>query len=381
MTGTGERLGEKKSFRLDYNIIVLIILIAFIGAVTIMQVTTIAPGKFPTMIAPANITNLLAQVSTTGIMAMGMAMVRIGGGIDLSVGMLTSFVVLHLAKSFVDPLYGARLPLIVAILLSIAFAILMETGMGWIISRFKVEPFIITLGGMICFRGVALRIVNSQEVSMTIDNVQQLGDGGQLNLKMSILPENLVDVAGLTVYFPIYIFVFIGITALVWIIMKYTKYGRRIYAVGANPHAAYLAGINVKNIIMSTYTINGLLVGIASVFLLSRVNSAIISTGQNKEIDVIAAAVIGGVALSGGKGSIWGVFVGAILMGAIENGLTIMRQKAEMQYVAKGLIIIGAVVVGSVIETMVDRRRAVRKLQEEEAISEAAASVSDDITG
>jgi ribose/xylose/arabinose/galactoside ABC-type transport system permease subunit len=377
MTDSGERLGGRRKFRLDYNLIVLIILVAFIAIVTVMQITTITPGKFPTMIAPANLTNLLAQVSATGIMAMGMAMVMIGGGIDLSVGMLTSFVVLHLAKSFIDPLYGQRLPLMVAILLSILFAVLMESGMGWIISRFKVEPFIITLGGMICFRGIALRIVNSQEVSMTIDGVQQLGDGGQFNLKVSIVPDGIVDVAGLTVNFPVYILVFIGITALIWIIMKYTKYGRRIYAVGANSHAAYLAGINVKNIILSTYTINGLLVGIASIFLLSRVNTAIITTGQNKEIDVIAAAVIGGVALSGGKGNIWGVFVGAILMGAIENGLTIMRQKAEMQYVAKGLIIIGAVVVGSIIETMVSRSQTRQKQQEEEGISEAAAEVAE----
>jgi ribose/xylose/arabinose/galactoside ABC-type transport system permease subunit len=375
MTDTGERLGAKRKFRLDYNLIVLIILIAFIAIVTLLQLTSITPGKFPTMIAPANLTNLLSQVSATGIMAMGMAMVMIGGGIDLSVGMLTSFVVLHLAKSFIDPLYGQRLPLIVAILLSIAFAVLMESGMGWIISRFKVEPFIITLGGMICFRGIALRIVNSQEISMTIDGVQQLGDGGQFNLKASILPDGLVDAAGLTVYFPIYILVFIGITALIWIIMKYTKYGRRIYAVGANPHAAYLAGINVKNVILSTYTINGLLVGIASVFLLSRVNTAIITTGQNKEIDVIAAAVIGGVALSGGKGSVWGVFVGAILMGAIENGLTIMRQKAEMQYVAKGLIIIGAVVVGSIIVMMLNRNQT-KTIQHEEEISAAAADTA-----
>jgi ribose/xylose/arabinose/galactoside ABC-type transport system permease subunit len=376
MTDSGERLGGKKKLRLDYNLIVLILLVGFIAIVTIMQITTITPGKFPTMIAPANLTNLLAQVSATGIMAMGMAMVMIGGGIDLSVGMLTSFVVLHLAKSFIDPLYGERLPLIGAIVLSIAFAILMETGMGWIISRFNVEPFIITLGGMICFRGIALRIVNSQEVSMTIDGVQQLGSGGQFDLKFSILPEGLVDMAGLTVNFPIYIIVFIIITALVWIIMKYTKYGRRIYAIGANRHAAYLAGINVKNIMLSTYTINGLLVGIASVFLLSRVNTAIITTGQNKEIDVIAAVVIGGVALSGGKGNIWGVFIGAILMGAIENGLTIMRQKAEMQYVAKGLIIIGAVVVGAIIETMMNRSQTRQK--QEEAISNAAAEVADE---
>jgi ribose/xylose/arabinose/galactoside ABC-type transport system permease subunit len=365
MSDSGERLGEKKKFKWDSNLNVLAILIAFIIIITIVQATTITPGRYPTMVSPANLINVLSQVSATGIMAMGMAMVMIGGGIDLSVGMLTSFVVLHLAKSFIDPLYGAQLPLAVAIILSILFAVLMESGMGWIISRFKVEPFIITLGGMICFRGVALLIVNSQEVSM---------QGALDPLKNSILPStmNVVDPAGLTVNFPVYILAFIGVTVLIWIIMKYSKYGRRIYAVGANSHAAYLAGINVKNVILSTYTINGLLVSIAAIFLLARVNTAIITTGQNREIDVIAAAVIGGVALSGGKGNIWGVFIGAILMGTIENGMNILRLNAEWQYVAKGLIIIGAVAAGAIVASAQNRTQMRRKQQEAELSAAAA---------
>jgi len=334
---------EKRTRFKSGNRNVFFILIGFIAVITVVQMLFIRPGSFPTMISPSNLMNILIQVSATGIMAMGMTMVMIAGGIDLSVGMLTSFVALYTAKSFIDWNY----PLAVAIIAAILLAVLFESAMGWIISRLKVEPFIITLGGMTCFRGVALLIVNSQEVSMQ----------GALNgLKNSIIPP-VKDPAGLIINVPPYIFVFIAITVIVWWVLKYTKYGRRIYAVGANPQAAYLAGINVKNVILSTYALNGLIVGIGAICLLARVNTAIISTGQNREIDVIAAAVIGGIAMSGGKGNAWGVFLGAILMGAIENGMNILRLKAEWQFVAKGLIIIGAVVAAAVAANLQNRRQ------------------------
>ena len=332
------------------NMNVFLILVGFIAIITIVQMLFIRPGSFPTMISPSNLMNIFMQVSATGIMAMGMTMVMVAGGIDLSVGMLTSFVALHTAKSFIDWGY----PLAVALISSVVFAVLFESLMGLVISRLKVEPFIVTLAGMICFRGVALLIVNSQEVSMK----------GALDVvKTSVIPP-VKDPAGLIVNVPPYIFAFLAITVIVWWLLKYTKYGRRIYAVGANPHAAYLAGINVKNVILSTYALNGLIVGIGAICLLARVNTAIITTGQNKEIDVIAACVVGGIAMSGGKGNIWGVFLGAILMGTIENGMNILRLNAEWQFVAKGLIIIGAVSIGAVA-VIVQNKRQLRAQQQE----------------
>jgi ribose/xylose/arabinose/galactoside ABC-type transport system permease subunit len=365
MSGAGERLGQKKfGFNWNANMNVLVIWLAFVLIITLVQVFSLTPGKFPTMIAPANLANVLSQVSATGIMAMGMALIMIAGGIDLSVGMLTSFVVLYAAKSFRDFGFSFEGALISAVV----FAILFEAGMGFIVSRLNVEPFIITLGGMICFRGVALLVVHSQEISM----------GGAMDpLKTSVI-TGVKDPAGLTVNVPPYIFIFIAVTVIIWIVMRFSKYGRRVYAVGANRNAAYLAGIDVKNIIFSTYIINGLLVGIAALCLLARVNTAIITVGQNKEIDVIAAAVVGGVALSGGKGSIWGVFIGAILMGAIENGMNILRLNAEWQYVAKGLIIIGAVSAGAFV-AYVQAKRQLRMKQDastfvDTAIDNAAAA-------
>ena len=357
MTDSGERIGKRKfEFRWNANLNVLVIWLAFILIVTIAQLVSITPGQFPSMIGPSNLANIFSQISAVGIMAMGMAMVMIAGGIDLSVGMLTSFVVLYAAKSHTD--FG--LPLHWALITAILFAVAMEAGMGFVISRLNVEPFIITLGGMIAFRGVALLVVSSKEISMK---------GAMDPLKNSIIPP-IKDPAGLIINVPPYIFIFIAIVFIIWILMRFSKYGRRIYAVGANKQAAYLAGIDVKNVVLSTYVINGLLVAIAALCLLSRVNTAIITVGQNKEIDVIAAAVVGGVAMSGGKGSIWGVFVGALLMGTIENGMNIMRLQAEWQFVVKGLIIIAAVSVAAIVASM-QAKRAMR-LKQESSLAAAA---------
>ena len=359
MTDSGERIGKKKFvFKWNANMNVLVILVVFVIIITIVQMVSLMPGQYPTMVSPSNIANIFAQVSATGILAMGMAIVMIAGGIDLSVGMLASFVVLYTAKSHMD--FGLSLPM--AITTAILFAVAMEAGMGFVISRLNVEPFIITLGGMIAFRGVALLVVRSQEVSIR---------GAMDPLKRSIFQGEVRDPAGLIVNIPIYIFIFLAITVIVWIIMRYSKYGRRIYAVGANRQAAYLAGIDVKNVIFSTYVINGLLISIAALILLTRVNTAIISAGQNKEIDAIAAAVVGGVALSGGKGNIWGVFIGALLMGTIENGMNMLRINAEWQYVAKGLIIIGAVSAAAIV-AMVQSKRQMRLKQDSVALVSAA---------
>ncbi len=326
------------------NTTVLTILIAFIAAIVVIQLIQGAmEGElgFPSMISPNNLLNILSQTAYVGVAGMGMALVMIAGGIDLSVGMLSSLSVLFIGVTYID----YDVPLATAVILSVLLCVGLQAMMGFIISRIEVEPFIITLGGMIMFRGIALLISNSQEVSI---------QGG-----LDALKTNLIEGAtfgGLNLVLPAYVLLMFIATIAMWWVLKYTKYGRRVYAVGANKHAAYLAGINVKNIVLSTYMINGLLVGIASVMLLARVNTAIITAGQNREIDVIAAAVVGGVAMSGGKGNAWGVFLGAILLGTIENGMNILRLQSEWQFVAKGIIIIAAVSAGAVMVKIQERK-------------------------
>lgn len=335
------------------NSTVIMLLVGFFAAIVAVQLIMGAIGGkvgYPSFIAPVNLVNILMQVSAVGMMAMGMTVVMIGGGIDLSVGMLTSLVVIYLAKGIMD--WG--IPMWAAIFSVIIIAVVLEVAMGLIISRFSVEPFIITLGGMIAFRGIALLMCHSQEVST--------------KGRFAVLKDNLIagakdPVTGLTLNLPIYLIVFFVITIIIWWLMKYTKYGRRVYAIGANRNAAYLAGINVKNTVLSTYALNGLIVGIAAIMLLSRVNTAIITTGQNLEIDVIAAVVVGGTALSGGKGNIWGTFIGAILLGSIANGMNILRLQSEWQFVAKGVILIVAVAAGAAVQARRERTLQLKQIK------------------
>jgi len=323
----------------ENSTVIMLLVGFFVAIVAIQMIMGAVGGKFgyPSFISPVNLVNILMQVSAVGMMAMGMTVVMIGGGIDLSVGMLTSLVAIYLAKTIMD--WG--IPMWAAIITVIIIAVLLEVIMGFIISRFSVEPFIITLGGMIAFRGIALLICNSQEIST---------QGRFSALKDNLIAGTKDPVTGLSLTLPIYLLVFIAITIIIWWLMKYTKYGRRVYAIGANRNAAYLAGIDVKNTVLSTYALNGLIVGIAAIMLLSRVNTAIITVGQNLEIDVIAAVVVGGTALSGGKGNIWGTFIGAILLGSIANGMNILRLQSEWQFVAKGVILIVAVAAGAAVQ-------------------------------
>lgn len=321
------------------------VLSIFAGFLIIMFFIELASGEFK-FFSPTNWLNILMQNSVVGIMAMGMTIVMIAGGIDLSVGYLTSLGGIFIAKSIMD--WGIPVP--GALILGVLICIGLEALMGLIIAGLNVEPFIITLGGSIAFRGIALLICQSREVVMS----------GQLEALKTNLIEGAKTTDGLNMTLPIYVIIFIAVAIIVWWVLKYTKYGRRIYAVGANANAAYLAGINVKNVKLSSYIINGFLVGIAAIVLLSRVGTAIITMGERMEIDVIAAVVIGGVAMSGGKGNAMGTFLGVILLGAITNGMTVLKLQAEWQFVAKGIIIIAAVAAGA-ISTRVAAKNEIRQ--------------------
>ncbi len=335
--GTAERNRAMKMtvFKRHENFGVLSIFLGFIVFIVLLQLLKFGLHQFPTYISPVNIVNILQQVAAPGIVAVGMTMVMVSGGIDLSVGMLSSLVSIIVALGFTKWHFGV----VPSILLGVGSAVVLETFMGYIISRTKVEPFIITLGGMILFQGIALLFSNSREVDI----------GNQLSFLTSNLVKGAKDpVTDLNLVFPLYVIVFFAIMLLGGLLLTYTKYGRRIYAVGANPQAAYLAGINVKNMKLSVYVIMGFLVGIAAVVLLGRVNTGIITLGQGLEIDTIAMVVIGGTAMAGGKGNIVGTLIGVLFLGSIGNAMNLLRLPSEVQYVARGLVIIIAVSAGDV---------------------------------
>ena len=335
-TGEEQKKVTKESlFKRFENSTVLSIFIAFIVIIVVIQIGKTGGSQFPTFISPVNLLNIVQQVAVPGMVAIGMTIVMISGGIDLSVGMLASLVAIVTALG----LSKWHIGVVPSVLLGIGVAVVLDTMLGYIISRTKVEPFIVTLGGMITFQGIALLLSNSREVMMH----------GELDFfKVNLISGAKDPVTGLNLVIPPYVLIFLVIVVLGWLLLTFTKYGRRIYAVGSNPSAAYLAGVNVRNMKLSAYAINGLLVGIGAVMMLARINVGIITLGQSLEIDTIAMAVIGGTALSGGKGNIWGTFFGVLLLGSIGNAMNMLRLPPEVQFVAKGVIIILAVSLGSV---------------------------------
>ena len=339
MTNAGvteqKRLVRASLFQRHENLTVLSIFIGFVVIIVTIQLIMGGGHRFPTFITPVNLLNILQQVGVPGIVAVGMTIVMISGGIDLSVGMLASLVSIVTATGISKWHLGVG----PSILVGVMSAVLLETVMGYIISRTKVEPFIITLGGMITFQGIALLLCNSREVIMK----------GELDfLKTNLIRGAKDPVSGLNLIVTPYVLIFFVIALLGGLLLNYTKYGRRVYAVGTNPHAAYLAGINVRNMKLSVYVIMGFLVGIGAVMLLARVNTGIITLGQGLEIDSIAMVVIGGTALKGGKGNIVGTLIGVFFLGSIGNAMNMLRLPSEVQFVAKGLVVIIAVTAGDV---------------------------------
>jgi ribose/xylose/arabinose/galactoside ABC-type transport system permease subunit len=316
-------------FKRHENSTVLSIFLSFIVVIVVLQLI-VFHGQFPTFISPVNIFNILQQTAAPGIVAVGMTLVMISGGIDLSVGMMASLVSIVVALGFANWHFSVT----VSILLGIASAVVLELVMGFIISRTRVEAFIITLGGMILSQGIALLLSNSREVDI----------GNQL----SFLTGNLIagardPVTNLPLNLPAYVLIFAVVMVLGALVLNRTKYGRRIYAIGSNPQAAFLAGISLKYMKLSVYIIMGVLVGISATVLLGRINTGIISLGQGLEIDTIAMVVIGGTALAGGKGNIVGTLIGVLFMGSIGNAMNLLRLPSEVQYVARGIVIIVAV--------------------------------------
>ncbi len=276
-----------------------------------------------------NVSNVLMQVSITGILATGMTLVMISGGIDLSVGQMMSFIGTAMAYLIKYAELGVWSVVLLGVLLAVVFQLLM----GLIIASTRLEPFIVSLGFMSMYKGFTYLITNGSEITI---------EGKFRFLGKTFF--NLTDSFRLGM--PVVVFVLL-VTAM-WLVSKYTKFGRAVYAVGGNENAAYLAGIDVKKLKLQIYGLNGVFVAIATMVSLSRMGTGNPLMGDGKEIDVIAAVVVGGTALSGGKGNVWGTFIGALLLGLLSNALNILGVFPHWQYVLRGGIIILAVLLGYV---------------------------------
>lgn len=264
--------------------------------------------------------NILMQVSTIGIIALGMTLVMLSGGIDLSVGSVLAMVGVFAVLSL-----NATESIFVAILTALAVGTAAGFLNGLLVAKAKIAAFIATLGMMAGARSIALYNANGGSIASEVEGFTKIA-----NTKLGI------------VSFPIIIFLFL--TFAVYILMKQTRFGRYVYAVGSNERAALLSAIRVDRIKIGVYTLCGFLVGIAAIIETSRLNSiSSSSSGNLYELDAIAAVIIGGTRMTGGKGKVIGTLFGVLLLGVLNNTMNLMNISPHLQGLVKGLIIIVAV--------------------------------------
>jgi len=275
-------------------------------------------SNFMTM---ANTMNVLRQVAINLVLAAGMTFVILTGGIDLSVGsILAVSAVLGMMTSLADALPLASLP--VFVLSGLAIGALN----GALVAYLNINPFVVTLGTMTALRGAAYLFANGTTVlNSNIPSFEWLGNGEFLHIPWLIWIAGLVVVAS-------------------WFILRKTILGLHVYAVGGNMQAARLTGIKVSTVLLFVYAMSGLCCGLGGAMSASRLYAANGNWGTGYELDAIAAVVLGGTSLNGGVGSIWGTVVGALIIGVMNNGLTILGLSSFWQYVAKGVVIVLAVI-------------------------------------
>ena len=290
----------------------------FIGLILLMIVLTILNPSFLTV---DNLLNVLRQVSISALIAFGMTFVILTGGIDLSVGStlgLTGAVAATLLASGTDP--------ILAMLAAVLLGLILGAVNGLIITKGKVAPFIATLATMTIYRGLTLVYTDGRPVSGLGDSLsfQLFGKGYFLGIPVPVVTMILAFV-------------------ILYFILHKTTFGRRVYAVGGNEEASKLSGINPDRIKIAVYAITGLLAAISALIITSRLNSAQPTAGESYELDAIAAVVLGGTSLTGGKGWIFGTLVGALIIGVLNNGMTLIGVSSFFQQVVKGIVILLAV--------------------------------------
>ena len=291
---------------------------------------------------PRNLVNVVRQISVVGLIAIGVTMVIITMGIDLSSGSVLALAAVIAASLAQQPDWhdakfpGLVLPLIVPILAALVIGVLCGFINGWLIARFLIPPFIATLGMMTVARGFAL-IYSNRPVSGLTDTYNFIGQGEIFK----VFPIPGQPPLGIPV--PVIILALVAIGA--HIMLNNTRFGRHIYAIGGNEQAALISGLNVGRIKIGVYTIAGLLSGLAGLVLSSRIGSGQPGLAVGIELDAIASAVIGGTSLSGGIGTIWGTIIGALIIGVLNNGLDLLNVSAYWQTIVKGSIIVVAVIV------------------------------------
>ncbi len=287
----------------------------------ICALSAFRPDSFLTI---DNFLNVLRRSSVYGIIAIGMTLVIISAGIDLSVGSMLALcgmfgAAVMTAVSGPDP-QGTSL--IIGSIVGVGVGAICGFLNGLLITKLKLQPFIVTLGTMSFFRGIALVMRDGQPIN--VPSYKYLGEGTVFSIPISVV-------------------IFAVIIGIAIFVLRYTRLGRYTYAIGSNRTAAFHAGVNVDRNLICIYTFTGLLVGIAAMIATSRTVSAQPTAGLGYELDVIAAVVIGGASLAGGRGTIIGTIIGTLLISFLRNGCTLLGISTNAQSIVIGVIIIVAV--------------------------------------
>ncbi|MCO1603414.1 MULTISPECIES: ribose ABC transporter permease [Desulfosporosinus] len=287
-----------------------------VGLILIVFILSMVNSDFLTV---SNIFNVLRQVSINALIAYGMTFVILTGGIDLSVGSIIA-----LSSAFAAGMMASGTNSWLAIGIGVLSGTLMGTVNGVVIARGKVAPFIATLATMTIFRGLTLVYTEGKPITGLPDAFGMIGRGYLLEIPMPV------------------IWMLAAFGAL-YVILKFTSFGRHVFALGGNEEATRLSGINTNRVKILVYSISGLMASLSGIILTSRLNSAQPTAGTSYELDAIAAVVLGGTSLSGGKGWIVGTLIGAMIIGILDNGLNLLNVSSFYQQVVKGGVILLAV--------------------------------------
>ncbi len=311
-----------------YGIIIAFFILCL--AVTVVGEVQVANGAWTSnyFLSQDNILIVFRQISINGILAIGMTFVIITAGVDLSVGSVLALAGIIAARfattnsnlAIGDTANAILIPTLVALGIGLVCGVIN----GTILSRYRLQPFIVTMGMLSAARGLALLTTDGNPVSQLNDDFRWVGNGYILGI-------------------PVPVVLFTVLLILAWIVLNRTTFGRYVYAVGGNQKSARTSGINVLKIKILVYTLCGAMAGIAGLVLTARTGSAQTSAGTAYELDAIAAVVIGGTSMVGGIGTLVGTLFGVLIIGVMNNGLDLLGVQSYYQQIIKGALIVIAV--------------------------------------
>ncbi|MCE5154400.1 ribose ABC transporter permease [Staphylococcus hyicus] len=295
-------------------------LIPFLGLILLIIMISILNPAFLDL---SNLLNLLRQISINGLIAFGMTFVILTGGIDLSVGSI-----LALSSAFIALLITSGVDPILAIIIGVVIGFILGVVNGIFVTKGNMAPFIATLATMTIFRGLTLVVTDGNPITNLGDNYlfQLFGKGYFFGIPVPAVTMTLVFI-------------------ILFVILHKTTFGRHTYAIGGNEIASKISGIKVDRVKIFIYGISGLMAALAGAILTSRLNSAQPTAGTAYELDAIAAVVLGGTSLTGGKGRIVGTLIGVLIIGVLNNGLNLLGVSSFYQQVVKGVVILIAVLI------------------------------------